>query len=596
MKQNFLDPDGPNDRQARELAEERTRLKFISESSQALISSCDYTKILRAIAKLAVPTIADWCAIDLIEEGELVPHFFVVENADPRKLIRGRELLKQYPTDWNSQCSLAKVFKTGVAHLYSDISQEFLTSQAKDANHLKLLQELGMISLMIVPIKFAGRIFGVMRFVSSQAHRKFRDADLALAEDLAARAALAIENSRLCRTAEKEKAARQRMSRRLIDTDEQFQKMADSIPQLAWLAHPNGNIFWYNKRWYDYTGAQPMAQFGWGWKSAQHPEYLEKVVEQWTDCIISGQAFEMEFPLRARDGSYRWFLTLATPIRDTNLKITRWFGTNTDIQEQKNTQGKLEKAIEVRDEFLSIASHELRTPLTSLYLHLQMLERSAVKSNDSLQNVGARLRTTTRQAEHLGEIIDGLLEVSKFGSGSIDIQREEASLEQIIQDLVGRFSIQAARAGSRLSFESDAPIFGLWDTLKLSQAIGHLISNAIKYGLGKPIEVKLNEVGESACVSITDHGIGIASENQNRIFERFERAIDRQNISGMGIGLYISREIVAAHGGKIYLRSELGKGSIFTLELPIEIVAERGKAPFMKKLKQIGHSDGAVRH
>jgi PAS domain S-box-containing protein len=582
--------------QADTLDQERHRQQLIGKVSKVLASSLDYTKTLSLIAQLMVPKVADGCAIDLVETGEYFPRTIAVEYSNPAKGRKALELGQKYATDWNSQDSLAEVFKTGVSRLYCEMPINFFAKHATDQLHLELLQDLGMKSLMIVPLKSAGRIIGLISFILFESERKFQKEDLQFAEDLAARASLAIENSRLYEVAQKEIAERKRMSKKLLESVDQFKMMADSIPQLAWIAHPNGEIFWYNKRWYDYTGTQPETQLGWGWKIVHDPDYISKVVETWMASISSGKAFEMEVQIRGADGSFRWFLSRATPLRNASAKITRWFGTNTDIHDQKIIQRKLEKVIEVREEFLTIASHELRTPLTSLYLHLQMLERLAKKSNDSLAHVGARLRATTRQAEHLGEIIDGLLDVTKMGSGAIEIRREQANLEQIVRDLVTRFSMQAENAGSSISFVVKGEFFGAWDILKLSQAVGHLISNAIKYGLGKPIEIQLTRLNDKACLRVIDYGIGIASENQARIFKRFERAIDHQYISGMGLGLYISREIVAAHGGQINLRSELGKGSTFTLELPIDIISERAAVTFLKKLKQIGHSDGAVRH
>ena len=228
------------------------------------------------------------------------------------------------------------------------------------------------------------------------------------------------------------------------------------------------------------------------------------------------------------------------------------------------------RAVDARDEFLSIASHELRTPLTALSLHVQNLLHRLQRSEagpsreETLQSMETANRLLFRMAKLIGE----LLEVSRVATGTFQLQREEVDLASSVRESLARFEGQLATAGCRVEMQSEGKLTGRWDPLRLDQVIDNLISNAVKYGAGKPVEVQLSESGERVVLEVRDHGIGINPADQRRVFERFERAVSRRRFGGFGLGLWITRKVIEAHGGTIQLISEPGLGSTFRVELP----------------------------
>jgi signal transduction histidine kinase len=239
-------------------------------------------------------------------------------------------------------------------------------------------------------------------------------------------------------------------------------------------------------------------------------------------------------------------------------------------QRQTVLLDQLRSAIRARDEFLSIAGHELRTPITTLALQAEglagVLRRKAPP--ELLSDLSRGLELTKRQVDRLSALVETLIEVSRINSQKVEVSREPADLVEVIRSTIERLIVQAARAGSSLHLEWDAPIRGDFDTSHVDQVATNLLSNAIRYGRGKPIGVRVFGDDKRACFSVEDRGIGVAPKDQDRIFERYERAVPATNYAGLGLGLWISHHLVQAMGGTIALRSEVGGGSVFTVDLP----------------------------
>jgi signal transduction histidine kinase len=221
-------------------------------------------------------------------------------------------------------------------------------------------------------------------------------------------------------------------------------------------------------------------------------------------------------------------------------------------------------AADAREEFLSVASHELRTPLSALVLQLGDLQR--VADQDRLRS---KVERVARVTDRMVRLVDDLLDVSRIRAHRVELQTDDCDLAELTRDVVDRTAEQARRHGCELNLAASEPVIGRWDRNRLEQVIGNLLSNAIKYGSGKPVEVAVSQGGGTAAVTVRDHGIGVARADQQRIFARFERGVPMQNFGGLGLGLYIAREIVAAHGGAIRVTSEPGQGACFTVELPL---------------------------
>jgi signal transduction histidine kinase len=230
-----------------------------------------------------------------------------------------------------------------------------------------------------------------------------------------------------------------------------------------------------------------------------------------------------------------------------------------------------QQAVRMRDEFLSIASHELKTPLTAMQLQLQNLRDVVDSGGESGDGrLTARLSRTAQSTERLSFLVESLLDVSRIATGRMMLNLERFDLAEATRDVADRLKEQVQRTGSTLALSGVDSTIGLWDRLRIEQVLVNLLSNAIKYGCGKPIELNVARSGEQALIEVVDHGIGISPADLQRIFGRFERAVPIRHYGGLGLGLYITQQIVAAHGGTVAVTSTPGSGATFTVDLPLE--------------------------
>ncbi len=543
-----------------EKVEAEARTQFLAEAGSILFSSLDYSLTLQNLAQLAVSRLCDWCGIDILEPDSVVPRTVALSHPDPQKMVWARELSDKFPPNWDALTGAPQVLRSGKSELYPQISDELLRRAATNDEHYHLMKSLGMKSAMIVPLRASGKTIGAMTFISAESCREYDRTDLIFAEELAQRAGIAIENARLYSAA--------------AESEQQLRVLANSIPHLAWIAHGDGYIFWYNKQWYDYTGTTYEQNQGWGWQAVHHPDELPRVMKSWQNSIETGEAFELEFPLRGADGKFRWFLTRSTPIKNSSGQVVRWFGTNTEIEEQKDAQRKLELAVKMRDDFLSIASHELKTPITSLRLQLQIAKRGIKKELTSFppaEKLMGSIDTAINQVDRLITLVEDLLDVSRIRAGRLDFNLNESfHLAELADSVSGRFSEELEYAGCRLKIEIDPGLVVSWDRSRIDQVFANLISNAIKYAPKSEIEIKAKTAGQNIICSVQDFGPGIPKDRQGKMFERFERANASRNISGMGLGLFIVHQIVGGHMGAIELESDTGLGVKFIIQIPKE--------------------------
>lgn len=286
-------------------------------------------------------------------------------------------------------------------------------------------------------------------------------------------------------------------------------------------------------------------------------------------------------PLRRADGAIEGVITFGYDVTElvrarqrveellAHVSEQQW-RLEAHVAQLQKIENELQQAVTVRDEFLSIASHELKTPVTTLQLRIQSILHAAEQQGETLSSawVTERLDKAYAQVQRLIRLIDSLLAVSRISSGRLELELEEVNLSAVVYDVVERFSDQAAKAGCQLHYDRKAEVLGYWDRLRLEQVITNLISNAIKYGREKPIDVVVSAADGIATIAVHDDGIGISKEHQNHIFERFERAVSERQYGGFGLGLWITRQIVEALGGTISVESELGNGATFTVRLP----------------------------
>jgi signal transduction histidine kinase len=309
---------------------------------------------------------------------------------------------------------------------------------------------------------------------------------------------------------------------------------------------------------------------GWGWTAVHHPEHLDRVVERFKQHIASGEEWEDTFPLRSRGGEYRWFLSRAFPIRDKHGRVRQWFGTNTDITEERRAQEALRLADQRKNEFISMLSHELRNPLAPIRNSIYLLER--VPGDTPMAN-NAR-EVIRRQTDHLTRLVDDLLDVTRVTSGKMVLARAPTDLVEVVRAASEdhRSLIEAAGIALRVALPS-APVIAHVDAARLTQVMGNLLQNALKFSApGGWIEVHMSAAEGWAEVGVRDGGAGIDPELLRSLFEPFvqgERSMERGQ-GGLGLGLALARGVVRMHGGEISARSEgRERGAEFIMRLPL---------------------------
>jgi PAS domain S-box-containing protein len=402
-------------------------VRMLSEISKALLgASLDVDALFKSIAWLAVPRFADWCAVESVEDGTILDEHVAIEHLSSSRVERVLEWRRRFPPDTRSTMGVAEVIRSGQSQLHQEIPETFLAEYACESDRVSELQKAGLRSAILVPMIIHGKVVGAITFVRAATRSRYGAQDLLLAEEIAGRAASAVEKARLYRRAQ--------------------------------------------------------------------------------------------------------------------------------------------EAIGVRDDFLSVAAHELKTPLTTLQLHLGSLQRSGETDRDKILR---RISSATRQTDRLGHLVADLLDVSRIAAGRVTLNRETCDLAELAREVVSQFETEALNAGSEIRTDfPQAPVVGRWDRVRIEQVIVNLLSNALKYGSGKPVALSVSADDGVARIVVKDQGIGISEQDISRIFGRFERAVSTRNYGGLGLGLFIAREIVQAHRGEIRVVSNPGSGAEFTVRLP----------------------------
>lgn len=356
----------------------------------------------------------------------------------------------------------------------------------------------------------------------------------------------------------------------LRESEEKLRLLANTIPQLAWMARPDGHVFWYNRRWYEYTGTNSAEMQGWGWQSVHDPEVLPAVLERWRRCIATGEPLDMVFPLRGADRKLRPFLTRALPLKDDQGRILYWFGTSTDISDIKRMEEALRDNDRRKDEFLATLAHELRNPLAPIRNSLQVLKMPQV-DEEMVQETRDMME---RQVHHLVRLVDDLLDVSRVMRGKIELRREPVELGTVIARAVETAKPLIESQGHKL--EISLPRESLLldaDPVRLAQVIGNLLTNSAKYSEANgQIWLTAQRDGDEALLTVRDTGIGIAPDMLPHVFELFVQAdhASTKAQGGLGVGLTLVKNLVEMHDGSVAAHSAgLGQGSQFVVRLPL---------------------------
>lgn len=367
-----------------------------------------------------------------------------------------------------------------------------------------------------------------------------------------------------------QREAAERTAAALADSERQWRTMLDAIPTLAWTARADGFIDWYNSRWYEYTGTTPDDMAGWGWQSVHDPEVLPRVLERWQVSIATGQPFEMTFPLRSAEGEFRPFLTRVSPIVDSEGRVTRWFGTNTDVEDEYRAREAAERANQAKTDFLATMSHELRTPLNAIAGYAELLEIGVHgPMTEPQREAVSRIQRSQR---HLLSLINDVLNFAKLEAGHVEYTLADVPMGRAIDEIEPFVTPQLQAKGLRF-VRDECPGANIVraDPEKLQQILVNLMSNAIKFTpAGGTITIRCRPEDGRVATLVEDTGIGIPPDRLERIFEPFvqiDRRLNRPH-EGTGLGLAISRDLAQAMGGDLRAERVAGTGSVFTLRLP----------------------------
>ncbi|MCP9753427.1 PAS domain S-box protein [Ferruginibacter sp. HRS2-29] len=340
--------------------------------------------------------------------------------------------------------------------------------------------------------------------------------------------------------------------------EQRYRFLANSMPQFVWTGGPDGILSYFNDAVFEYTGLTPEEMSAGGWLSVIHPDDRQENIRKWMHCVNTGEPFLFEHRFRRKDGIYRWQLSRATAQKDEDDRITMWVGTSTDIDEIKKHEQQ-------KNDFIKMANHELKTPVTTIKGYVQLLMKTHANSEDALA-------TVDKQVTKLTNLVSDLLDVTKIERGSLPLNKESFLLNDLIKDTI--MDMEAASKSHRIIFERDLKVPVNADRERISQVLLNLFTNAFKYSpKADEVLVRLEkDENNMAVVSIKDYGIGIAEEDQGKIFERFYRVSgkDEKTFPGFGIGLFIVNEIMSLHEGKLWVKSEKDKGSTFYFSLPIQ--------------------------
>ena len=348
---------------------------------------------------------------------------------------------------------------------------------------------------------------------------------------------------------------------KIEESEQKFRLLADSMPQHIWTADIEGNLNYFNRSVFDYSGLTPENINENGWLQIVHPDDKEENLKVWMNAVTTGKDFLFEHRFRKHDGEYRWQLSRAIPQRDEQGNIQMWVGTSTDIDEMKKHE-------QLKDDFIKIASHELKTPVTTISGYVQLLRQ--INKNSSDQMLTSSLATIDKHVSKLTKLISDLLDVTKIETGIFHLSKEKFNVNELISELIG--DIQSTNSLHKIVFNHGSETSLFADKDRVSQVLINLIINAIKYSpKANTVIVSTQLKAEEIIVSVQDFGIGIDAGDHEKVFERFYRVQGKneKTFPGFGIGLFIVKEIISNHNGKIWVESEKGKGSVFYFSLPV---------------------------
>jgi PAS domain S-box-containing protein len=670
--------------------------RFLAEAGRVLSSSLSYETTFENLAQLALPRLADLCLIDVQNPDGSIRRVAAAHALASKRPLA--EALRRFPPDPAGAHPAVRVLQTGRAEFCNEIDFDSLAAGSRDAEHIAIIRELNFQAYLVTPLVARGRNLGMINLIRTETRRPFDDVDLALARELADRAALAVDNARLYGEAQEallrraesmaltdallnatpiavavfdrefrhirvnqviadisgipmeahlgrsmrevypEEADRyEPILRHVIETGEpildypfegdatarggrrghwlanfcpvkgpdgspigvgvmvidvteakhaeealrasesRFRELADAMPQIVWTAKADGQVDYFNRRWYEYTGLpddwvisiEELA-------SMLHPDDLLPSLTAWADAVTGKRTFELE--CRYHAGGDRWHLVRAEPVCDDSGRIVRWIGTATDIDDRVRAEKALDVANRAKDRFLAVLSHELRTPLTPV-----LVEVSAMLDDpDTPQSIRPALEVARRNIELEARLIDDLLDVTHIRQGKLRLERTVVNAHELVGQALEICRDEIAAANLELTVDLAATERHIdADPGRIQQVVWNLVKNAVKFSSGGgKLTVRTRNASCPASgaaagrlrIEVADTGVGIESARLPKIFNAFEQGQDStsQQFGGLGLGLAISKSLAEAHGGTLTAASPgEGQGATFTLDLAV---------------------------
>jgi PAS domain S-box-containing protein len=512
-------------------------MSFLAEASELLSSSLEYDKTLARLAQLAVPVLADWCAIDMLgANGEI--ERLEVAHQDPAKVRWAHELQKRYPPKKDDLHGVAQVLRTGEPEFLPELTEEILDGAIGDDEELRrIVDELGLRSSVCVPLKARGRTFGALTLIAAESHPPYTAADLELAIEIARRASAAVDNALLYEDAEKGANAARALA-----------YVADGVV----LLDPEGVVRHWNPAAEAITGVAEAEAVG---------RKVDEVVPEW-HALTSHLTV-----VRPGDAARPVTVPLVLNGRELWLSVSRVdFGEGAVYAlRDVSAEQSLEKT---RSDFVATASHELRTPLAAVYGAVRTLRRPDLQLSE--EDRAMFLEMIEVEAVRLTHIVDQILVTGQLDAGAVELEVAQCDPVTIASGVIesARLSLPD---GIALRLMHDAAPTIDCDENKLRQVLANLVDNAIKYSpSGGDVEVRISASNGSCRIEVVDYGLGIPGSEQERIFEKFYRLDPEQTrgVGGSGLGLYICRELVERMNGQLSVESRPGEGSRFVLTLP----------------------------
>jgi PAS domain S-box-containing protein len=521
------------------------RVSFLAEAGNVLAASLDYEETLRRLAQIVVPRLADWCTVDLLDEDGAIRRV-AIAHEERAKAEWGWELSRRFPPDPDAPNGVPHVLRTGEPEFLPEVPQELLdAAAAAQPGVAEVIEELGLRSWLCVPLKGRDRVLGALSLVGATPGRIFTQADLDLATALAGRAGVAIENALLYWETE-----------RRADAARALTYVGDAVV----LVDGDGIVRYWNRAATIISGREQGEAIGTraaevvpGWQAI-----AEHVVA--ADALAGEIATSRTVPVTVADAEH-WLSVAAVDFGGGCVYALR------DVTDEH----RLDQA---RTDFVTTASHELRTPLAAVYGAARTLRRTDIDLGDDKTDV--LLAIIESESERLNAIVAQILVAGQIDSDTLSLRESRCDVAALVEDVLAAARL---RAPESLTLELRAPTtlpVGHCDEEKLRQVLVNLVENAIKYSpQGESVVVELDTTEEDVEIAVTDQGLGIPAADQGRVFDKFVRLDPglSRGVGGTGLGLYIARELVERMGGSIAVDSSPGKGSTFTVTIPLGVPA-----------------------